>query len=414
MAKQKLTKKFLDTLKPTDKRYTVFDTELSGFGVRIFPSGSRSYIIEYRGGGGGRSNYIKRMTIGKVNELTVQEARELGRKNLSAVRYGEDPLEARNSKRKAMNVKETIDLWEEETPLSRRTGKAITQRVKTYTLGRLRAHVVPLLGSKKVDALTAQDISSFISKVSSGKTASKSHSGKKRGRTNIKGGEGAARKVASDLSMIMNFAIERGITQHNPVTTVTKPKVGKRNDYLRPEEIALFGKAFLRLEKENANPMGIAINRLLLLTGARPAEIEGLQWSEIDFDGKCFRLENTKTGYSVRPVSQAVLDLLKKVERGTSPYVFPSYSETGHYTSSRDIWRKAREIAGLPEKVRYHARHAVATLALSAGHDVGSVAAIMGHKSPRTTLSTYAHIVDEKAKEVAQSLGDELAKALGT
>ena len=413
MPNMKLTKRSVDALPRVEKATYYFDSDLKGFFLRAMPSGAKAWGVEYRAGTG-RGAPKRRYTIGAVTTLTPNQARGEAKRLLAEVAIGNDPATAKQNANKEISIHQLINLWDEETPLSRRTGKAITPRVKTYTLGRLRAHVVPLLGKRKANELSAQEVASFIAKVSAGKTASKANSGKKRGRTNIKGGNGAARKVASDLSMIMNFAVERGIAQHNPVTAVTKPKVGKRNDYLRTEEIASLGKALLQLEEENANPMGIAINRLLLLTGARPAEIEGLQWSEIDFDGICFRLENTKTGYSVRPISQAVLDLLKKVERGTSPYVFPSYSETGHYTSSRDIWRKARDIAGLPEKVRYHARHAVATLALSAGHDVGSVAAIMGHKSPRTTLSTYAHIVDERAKEVAQSLGEDLAKALGT
>jgi integrase len=79
---------------------------------------------------------------------------------------------------------------------------------------------------------------------------------------------------------------------------------------------------------------------------------------------------------------------------------------------SKKLWNQAREIAGLPDRVRYHARHAVATLSLSTGTDVASVAAIMGHRGPRTTLSTYAHVVDDRAARAAEQVSRQIEAAL--
>jgi integrase len=95
-----------------------------------------------------------------------------------------------------------------------------------------------------------------------------------------------------------------------------------------------------------------------------------------------------------------------------SPFVFPATRGRGHFTNSKKIWSQARERAGLPNRVRYHARHAMASLALSEGVDVASVAAMMGHKSARTTLSVYAHVIDSRAAQAANSMGDKINLAM--
>ncbi|MDC7233637.1 MAG: site-specific integrase, partial [Spirochaetales bacterium] len=150
-----------------------------------------------------------------------------------------------------------------------------------------------------------------------------------------------------------------------------------------------------------------------LLTGARPSEIEQLRWAEVDQAGRCLRLEKSKTGYSVRPLSQMALEIIvAQPRRRGSPYVFPATRGDGPFNGSKKIWVQARERAGLPNRVRYHARHAIASIALSEGIDVASVSALMGHKGPRTTLSTYAHVIDSRAAEAADSIGAKIAAAM--
>jgi integrase len=95
----------------------------------------------------------------------------------------------------------------------------------------------------------------------------------------------------------------------------------------------------------------------------------------------------------------------------SSPYVFPATRGQGHFTGSKRIWTKARIVAGLPGKVRYHARHAVATLSLAGGADVVSVSNLLGHANPRTTLMTYSHVTD-KASEAAETIGNAIDAAM--
>lgn len=413
MATAKITKRLVDKLRAKDRRYTVYDTELKGFGVRVMPSGVAAYVIEYRPSGGGRNVSKKRMSIGRIGELTPEKARVLARDKLSEVRYGNDPLADRQTKRREMTVTDLIDQWRDENPPGKRTGKPMAERTLTFTLARLRHHVVPILGKKRVSDVTVDDVNDFIRRVSKGETGRSEKSQKKRGRIRVRGGPGAARKAASDLSIVFGYAIEKGIVASNPVSAARKPKPGKRYEYLSVDEFAALGKALSALEAEGANPSGIAILRLILLTGARPGEIEGLRWSEIDFDGRCLQLAKSKTGYSSRPLSPAALDLLKSVPRkAESPFVFPATRGEGYFTGSKKIWNDARQRAGLPHRVLYHARHAVASLALSEGIDITSVAALMGHKGPRTTLAVYAHVINDRASSAAESVGAKIFAAI--
>src|SRR3546814_13701311 len=87
MATAKLTKRYIDGLKPAAKRYPVYDAELKGFGVIVLPSGIISYIVEYRPDGGGRNVAKKRMTLGRVGEITTDQARTLARERLAECRH---------------------------------------------------------------------------------------------------------------------------------------------------------------------------------------------------------------------------------------------------------------------------------------------------------------------------------------
>lgn len=412
MATEKLTKRHIDSLKASPKPYRHYDTELKGFGVLVLPSGVKSYIVEYRPDGGGRNVAKKRMTLGRVGELTPEQARTMARDRLADVRRGSDPLSDRQTKRREQKLSEFIDQWESDAPAGKRTGRPMKERTRTYMLARLRHHVVPLLGAKRVSDVTTEDINGMIRRIARGETAKDVPSEKKRGRVKVRGGEGAALKVASDLSIIFNYAVEKRLIPTNPVTHARKPRAGKRHDFLTASEFGQIAQALAELEAEGCNPAGIAILRVILLTGARPSEIEGLKWAEVDTDHRCLRLVESKTGYSLRPLSQAAVDILSAISRSASPYVFPATRGDGHFTGAKKIWNQARAKAGLPGRVRYHARHAMATFALADGVDAVSVAAILGHKGPRTTLATYAHVIDGTAARAVEAVGLKIAVAM--
>jgi hypothetical protein len=102
----RLSKRSVDAADPEISRYTVWDTELKGFGLVVQPSGVRSYIVRYRVGGG-RSGTLKQMVVGRHGALTPEEARTLARKILGAVARGDDPAGLRSQARGAPTLAHT-------------------------------------------------------------------------------------------------------------------------------------------------------------------------------------------------------------------------------------------------------------------------------------------------------------------
>lgn len=409
----KITKRFVDALAAPSTKQTFYDAELKGFGLWLLKSGAGAYFVEYRPDGGGRRINKRRMKVGRLGELTPDEARKQARLMLAEVCKGEDPLAERQTRRRELKVQELIDQWDKDNPPGRRSGLPLNPRTKTYMLARLRHHIVPLIGSKRVSEVTVGTVNDVIRQISQHETKKSGPSAKKRGRIRVHGGPGAARKAASDLSIVMAYAVEKEIIASNPVTGARKPAQGKRHTYLTLEQVAALASALTRLEAQGANKLGIAIVRLLMLTGARPSEIEGLKWSEVDFRDNCLRLSKTKTGFSRRPLSQEAIAILQTVPRAPgATYVFPATTGKGHYISSKQVWNDARELAKLPHVVRYEARHMVATLALAEGHDLAAVAAMMGHAGPRTTLAIYAHVLDQNSTRAASSVGAKVASMM--
>ena len=105
----KLSKRTVDGLSPAAKPYIAYDVALKGFGARVLPNGSKSWIIEYRPGGGGRTVGKRRLKLGDVGELTPDEARKTARTAMSRVRLGHDPAAERSAMRRQITVTALID-----------------------------------------------------------------------------------------------------------------------------------------------------------------------------------------------------------------------------------------------------------------------------------------------------------------
>lgn len=92
----KLTKRFVESLNPDDGDQVLFDELVPGFGVRVMPSGIRSYLVQYRNA----QRRSRRLTIGKHGTITVDKARARARKILAAVLDGIRSGKSRRSERR--------------------------------------------------------------------------------------------------------------------------------------------------------------------------------------------------------------------------------------------------------------------------------------------------------------------------
>src|SRR5205814_9769031 len=116
----KLTKRFVDALKPVQRDTLHRDDDLPGFALRAKPSGVVTWVVQYRNSAG----RTRKLALGRVGVLTPEEARQRARKALLGVADGADPSADRHAKRKDLTVTELVDLYLVEGPADKPGKKA--------------------------------------------------------------------------------------------------------------------------------------------------------------------------------------------------------------------------------------------------------------------------------------------------
>lgn len=398
----KLTQRTINAAEAEASNLFVWDSDLQGFGLRVTPSGVKSFVVQYRAGYG-RGAPTRRMTIGRYGSpWTLDAARKEARLLLAQAAQGGDPAKARQVDSRQMTFAEFADVYFAEGCA---TKKADTIR---YDRARVEGHVKPMLGNMKIGSITRTDIERLMRSIAEGRTAARLKA-KTRGQSNFRGGKTAATRTVGLLQGMFTFAEARGLIANNPTRGVKRYADTKRERFLSGAEMAALGLALREMHDEGRNENGIDVIRLLALSGARRAEIERLRWEEIDFDRGLVRLKDSKTGAKTFPLAPAALQLLvaRKLTSST-PYVFPAARGDGSFNGTGKIWREARSRAGL-EGVRIHdLRHTFASFGASSGFGLPVIGAILGH-SQATTTQRYAHLANDPLRQAANRIGDEIA-----
>ncbi len=410
-----LTKRSVDAAKPALARYYVWDSDLPGYGLRIAPSGVKTFVTKYRAGGGGRNAPQRIFTVGRYGALTPDEARKQAKVILGSAAAGADPAGDLAAKRREMTMAALIDYYELHgcvVQRGKRIGEPMKPLTKAYTVARLRHHVVALLGNRRVSEITSGDIERFAADVVAGKSAKNEKIGPRK-RIIVRGGPGASRKVVRDLSAVFSFARRSEIVDRNPCEIAAVRKTDDhKTRFLTLEEIGRLGQALDELEAQGTNPKAINIVRLWALTGCRRNEIAGLKWSEVDFENGLLVLEESKTGRSVRPLGTAALTLLRQVERDeNSEFVFSADTGDGYFQGTKTPWARAVRKADLPGVTPHTLRHTIGSTAISTGEAMALTGAILGHSNPRST-AIYAHIQHEPSRKAANRVCKKIAAAL--
>ncbi|XYD11977.1 tyrosine-type recombinase/integrase (plasmid) [Methylobacterium sp. NMS12] len=407
----KLSKRVVEAAEPQGRDYFLWCDELPGFGVRIFASGRRSYLVQYRANGRSR-----RFTIGLHCALTADEARREAKGLLGQVAKGEDPAEERATRRGSMTVAELCDAYLAAADKGLIMGKG-GQAKKASTLyvdkGRIERHIKPLLGRRLVAELTTPDVQRFVRDVQAGKTAGVVKTGF-RGKAVVEGGPGTAARTVGLLGGILSYAVSERVITMNPATGVKRAADKKRKRRLTPDEYAALGKALAEAEEGGAERwQAVAGVRLLALTGCRLGEIVKLRWSEVDRAEPCLRLEDSKEGASVRPISKAVLLILDGIERASgSAYVLPTArGGQGPFASLDDALERIVARAGLEGVTAHTLRHAFASTAGDLGYSDSTIGAMLGHAGHGVT-SRYIHHLDVVLIAAADRVAMQIAGAM--
>lgn len=405
----KLSKKVVDLARPGARPSFVWCSELKGFGVRVFPSGTKKFVVDYRNESGER----KRMSIGAYGPLTVDDARKLALGVLGDAVRGDDPLTERQTKRKGMKVGDLCDRYIIALDAGQIMGKG-RQPKKPVTVyqdkNAIERHIRPLLGKKLLADLKPSDIRGYINDVTAGKTATVEKTGPN-GLAVVKGGPGAAERTSGLLGSMLTQAVEWGLIEINPARGVKRPQGKPRTRRVSPEEFSKIGAAIRQSEDQGGLWQGIAAMRLLILTGCRKGEILGLRWSEVDIEGHCLRLEDSKEGSSVRPLSKDAIAVLEGLERD-SEYVLPATRGNGHYVGYPASHGRIMALAEIDGVTAHTFRHTFASVADGLGYSEATVATILGQKSKSVTRR-YIHALDDHLISAADRTAAEISSQMG-
>ena len=389
-----ITKRAVDAAKPGQ---TVWDGDLPGFGMRVSPKGSKTYVLKYRARGKQRwvtiGQHGKPMPVdiaassGRV--WTPSAARNAAMRLLGRVRDGADPASEKNEARQAETLRQFSKRY-----LREHVEPHLKPRSAEENKRNLKLHVLPALGDLKVREITRDDVAKF-------------HRSKRETPY-------LANRCLALVSHMLSTAERWGVFPNGSAVCryVPKFKEQARKRYLSTDEVKALGRALSDAEAKGMNPQGIAIIRLLMFTGARRSEIVGLCWDEVDFECGAIHFRDSKTGQKsipIAPPAQAILSDIERVEG--SPWVFPAMSSDGHYQGIGKLWNAIRKMAELDDVRLHDLRHTFASFGAAGGHSLPIIGALLGHKQSVTT-QRYAHLANDPLHQAVNRISGTIAAAL--
>lgn len=357
--------------KPQGQNYTLADGQ--GLQLLIRTSGTKSWQFKYY------KPYSKSRTnigLGSYPEVTLSEARRIRDDYRSLIAKDIDPKDQRDEHNRQQKLAHSNTL------------KAITEewiKVKQSQVSKDHAadifrsfelHLFPALGKYPLHKIKAPIAIDTLKPIQA------------------KGQLDLVKRLAQRLNEVMNYAVNSGIIEHNPLTGITNAfQAAQKSHYatLKPEELPELIDA---IHKANINHM----TRLLILwqlhTMVRPGEAAGTRWDEIDFKEKLWKIPaarmKKKKDHTV-PLSNQAMELLieLKEKTGTKQYVFHSVrTKTGFLNESTA--NVALKRMGFNGRLVAHGLRALASTTLNEqGFDPDVIEAALAHVDKNDVRAAY-------------------------
>jgi integrase len=378
----KISKRTVEALEVQDRDVDHFDEDLKGFGVRVRPSGRKTYFVMMR-----HKCVMRRFTIGSHGAVTAEAARLKAKQIISDLAIDKNPTAEQDAVRNSVTVRSLGERFIDEY---------VPCHLKPSTAGEYKRCVEifinPEIGTMKLVSVERTDIAKIHHQ--------------------LRHIPYQANRVLGVLSIMFNLAESWNLRPAftNPCRGVRKYKEKKRERFLSREELGRLGDA-LRIEEEFA-PSAVACIRLLLLTGCRLGEIQTLKWSYLDLDTCLAFLPDSKTGRKTLYLGSVAVKLLRSIpRRRDNPYVVTGDVEGQHLTDMQKPWRRIRKLAELPDVRIHDLRHTFASSGVALGQGLPIIGKLLGHSQPQTT-ARYAHLAASPALEVADKISESLANLI--
>jgi len=387
----RLTKPFiLSQPIPKEGSTILWDDALPGFGVRIMPSGTRTFFFNYRNA----QKKQCRFPIGHLGDppvgITMQGARKKAEGLLGDIRKHIDPQAGRAVERGAITFAHLAEEYIRRRCSQKKSGPE-DARI-------LRKDFLPLWGRKLARDVRRNDVTSAIDEI------------KKRGPI-------IANRSLFVLGRLFNFGLDNELIESSPAARVKPLKEKSRDRVLTPEEIRLF---WQKLDAVQCEPTTRLAMRLILVTAQRPGEVVGLDWSEIqeDEDGAWWTIPGDKAKNRLThrvPLSPLALELLHSLPHGDAGPVFDSLKFPGRSIERHSMsmaLTRSRETIGLERFTPHDLRRTAATQMAIMGVSPFTISKILNHQERGVTKIYTRASYDAEKRAALERWASELRDIL--
>lgn len=362
-------------------RCALWDSLLPGFGLRIYPSGRKAFVLSYRAAGRKRM-----MTIGAYGVLKLDQARDIARQKLAAVIGGADPLAEKQKAARGATMKTLCaDYIERHAKPFKKSWEADERR--------LNRQIIPVWGARQVASITRADVSALFYDI--GKKAAHYE----------------ANRALAVLGKMFECAIAWGYLPDNaanPARKIKKYPERKRERWVTPEEMPKLAAAI----NGEQNIYIRSAFWLYLFTGLRRGELLNLKRDNIDWTRAEICLPDTKAGRSfTAPLSGPALAILRGIpEEEGNPYLFPGRRTGRPLVELKMAWERIRTGAGVPDVRIHDLRRTVGSWLAQAGNSLHLIGRVLNHSNPSTT-AIYARFQNDTVRQALEEHGRRLLAA---
>jgi len=371
----KFTDRSLKAIKPKTKRYESWETNGKGFGLRVFPSGIKSFIFLYRFHGKNR-----RLTFGNYPDMTLADAHAAHAKARQVLRNGSDPAtleqDLKEESRKSPTVRRLVEEYLEKWAKPRKRSWKEDERI-------LQKDVVSKWGKRKAKDVTRRDIVILLDAVVE------------------RGAIIQANRTLAVIRKMFNFALSRGILETSPCVAIPAPsKENRRDRILDEKEINTLWSKLDNTKMEKATALAL---KLQLVTAQRKGEVATAEWKDFDLKKKWWTIPADKAKNNIPhrvPLTSIALNLLKEIKElaKESNWLFPSPLAGQHIaeTSIDHAIRKNADTFDIDHFTPHDLRRTAASQMTSMGIPRLVVGKILNHVEGGVTAVYDRHSYDNE------------------
>ena len=388
----KFTDRQIKSLKPKKTRYEVWEDNGKGFGVRVAPTGRKSFIFLYRFQGTSR-----RMTFGNYPETSLADAHAAHAKSRQLLEQGNDPAtveqDAKEESRRSPSIKRLAAEYIGKYAKPRKRSWKEDERI-------LNKDVVPRWGKRKAQDITRRDIILLLDEIVD------------------RGALIQANRTLATIRKMYSFAMGRGILESSPCVAIPAPsKENRRDRVLNETEIKTFWNKLSTAKMEKYTALAL---KLQLITAQRKGEVAGAEWVNFDLKDGWWTIpaEKSKNGLPHRvPLSSFAIETLNelKIISGDSKWLFPS-PRNGQHIAETSVDHAVRENAEhfeVDHFTPHDLRRTAASMMTASGIQRLTVSKVLNHVETGVTSVYDRHSYDKEKRKALRSWGLQLETILG-